>query len=118
MKGADPQRADRLPEDLLQARAHLAGGLVGEGHRHDAVGRDALNLHQPGNAVHQHAGLAAAGAGQDQHGYERCGDRLALTFVESIQEVRNIHHVMVTTWACRRVGGGHCRSRMGTGRQL
>ena len=54
-------------EQLLDAAAHLAGRLVREGDGEDAVRRDALDLDQPGDAVREHARLAAAGAGEHQH---------------------------------------------------
>ncbi len=67
VKGADPQRAARHAQQLLDARAHLARGLVGEGHRQDPVRGGTLGLDHPGDPVRQHAGLAAARPGQHQH---------------------------------------------------
>jgi hypothetical protein len=66
VEGADPHAARSPPQLRVDARAHLAGGLVGEGDREDAVHRHAVHLVQPGDAVGQHAGLAGAGAGQHQ----------------------------------------------------
>ena len=40
--------------------AHLAGGLVGEGHREDAVHRHAVDLVEPGDAVGEHPILRRA----------------------------------------------------------
>jgi hypothetical protein len=85
VKSADPERAARMTEQPLDAAAHLRGRLVGEGDRKDAVRRDAFHLDQPGYAVHQHARLAAAGAGQHQRGAKRCGHRLALRVVQTIE---------------------------------
>ncbi len=48
------------------ALAHLAGGLVGEGDGQDGPSRNLVGADQVGDAVRDHAGLAAAGAGQDQ----------------------------------------------------
>ena len=69
--------ADQRPHPV----AHLGRRLVGEGHGEDVVGRHAL-LDHIGDAVHDHPGLAAAGAGQHQERtFERL-DRVALRGVE------------------------------------
>ena len=54
------------PTSLLEARAHLAGRLVGEGHREDAVGRHPLRGDEVGDPVRDDAGFAAARAGEHQ----------------------------------------------------
>jgi hypothetical protein len=79
-----PGRAEQ-PEEPL---AHLAGGLVGEGDGQDVPGEDALLLHQPGDPVDDDAGLAAAGAGQDQQRPVAVDHRLALGLVQVLEEVR------------------------------
>src|SRR5205085_341693 len=91
VKGADPQSAARHTEQPLDATAHLPRRLVGEGHGQDAVGRDALGLDQPRDAVRQHPGLAAAGPGEHQHRAERRGDRGALSVVQRIEDRGQIH---------------------------
>ena len=53
-------------EQLLDALGHLGGGLVGEGDGEDGIRRDALRLNEIGDAVGDDAGLARAGAGQDE----------------------------------------------------
>jgi len=73
------------------ARAHLAGGLVGEGHGEDAVRRHAQHLIEPGDAVGQDPGLAGAGAGQHQIVSRRRGHRLTLGRVEIVEQVGDIH---------------------------
>ena len=65
-----------MSSSLSEAGLHLAGGLVGEGHRQDVVGRDAHLVDQVGDAVGQHARLARAGPGQHQHRAGSGGDRL------------------------------------------
>ena len=75
----------------LDAAAHLARRLVGEGHGEDAVGRDMLHLHEPGDAMHQHPGLAAAGARQYQRGSGLGGHRLALRGIQGIEDRGDIH---------------------------
>jgi hypothetical protein len=52
---------------VLDAGAHLAGGFVGEGDSQDAITGDVKDLHQVGDAVGEDAGLAGAGASDDQN---------------------------------------------------
>ena len=85
VEGAYPERPAGVPEQPLDTAAHFRGGLVGEGDREDAVRRDPLYLNEPGHAVHQHARLAAARAGQHQRRLERRGHRLALGIVQTIE---------------------------------
>ncbi len=91
VEGADPHAADRLTKQVFDAVTHLGRSLVGEGHRHDVVGRRILGRQQPGDAMHQDAGLAAAGAGQDQLLSPRGGHGLALGVIEGVDYVSNIH---------------------------
>ena len=85
VEGADPQRAAGIPEQGLDAPAHFRGGLVGEGDGEDAVRRGALHLDQPGDAVHQHARLAAARAREHQRRAERRGHGLPLRVVQTVE---------------------------------
>ncbi|MCY1517580.1 hypothetical protein D9M68_522660 [compost metagenome] len=48
--------------------------------------RGLLDLDQPGDAVHQHAGLAGTGAGKHQLTPQRGRYGLALSVVEGVQE--------------------------------
>ncbi len=48
------------------ALAHFAGGLVGEGDGQDGPSGDLVGADQVRDAVRDHAGLAAARAGQDE----------------------------------------------------
>ena len=57
MEGAHRYVACRLADHLVQAIAHLGGGLVREGHRKDLPRSDPLVLDQPGDAVGDDAGL-------------------------------------------------------------
>ena len=70
------------PEELLEACAHLAGRLVGEGHREDAVGRHAVGGDEVGDAVGDDARLAAARAGEHQEGAVDGRDRPRLRLVQ------------------------------------
>ena len=58
MKRADPQPARISAEELGDARAHLAGGLVGEGDREDPLRGDAVLRDQMRDPGRQHARLA------------------------------------------------------------
>jgi hypothetical protein len=67
VEGAHPMGC-RLPHQLFGAFAHLAGGLVGEGQRHDLAGSASEPPDQPGDLPGEHAGLARPGPRQDQLG--------------------------------------------------
>jgi len=84
--GAGIDRLTSLVQKGFQAPAHFPGRLVGKGHGHDGVGRGLLDLDQPGNAVHQHTGFAAAGTGQNQLVGRRGGDRFALGIVQIVEQ--------------------------------
>ena len=90
VEGADPHAARRYPEQALDPAPHLAGGLVGEGHGQQAEGRDALDLHQPGEPVHQHPGLAGTGAGEHQQVPGRRGHGLALGGIEPVEQAGDV----------------------------
>lgn len=66
VEGTDPHATAAIGQLCVDAVAHLAGRLVGEGHRENAVGRHAIDFMQPGNAVGKYAGLAGTGTGQHQ----------------------------------------------------
>ncbi len=69
VEGADQRLGQRgVAEQPVDALAHLAGGLVGEGDGQDGVRRDALLADQPGDAAGDDAGLARAGSGENQQG--------------------------------------------------
>src|SRR3569623_2114976 len=96
VKRADPHAADRDTEQLLDAAAHLGRGLVGEGHGEHAVGRGTFDPDQPGDAVHEHARLAAARARDHQHRAGRGSHCVALGVVEGIEQVGDIHRGILT----------------------
>ena len=54
------------PAEVLDAVAHLAGRLIGEGDGQDAVAGDVLDFHQVGDAMGEDARLARPGAGDDE----------------------------------------------------
>ena len=65
VEGADPHAARSAAGELLDALAHLARRLVGEGDGEDAIGPHATT-EQLGDAEGDDARLARAGAGEDQ----------------------------------------------------
>ena len=75
-----------IGEHRVEPRQHLLGGLVGEGHRQHAAGRELAGLDQPGDARGQHAGLARAGAGEDQRRLGRQGDGGELLGIEAFEQ--------------------------------
>ena len=91
VKRADPEVIDRHVQQRLDAPAHLGGGLVGKGHREQALRRYALDVDQPGGTVDKHTGLAAAGAGNDQRRLGRRGDGLTLRVVQRFQDRGDVH---------------------------
>ena len=66
VEGADPHAPHIDRQHRRKAGEHLLGRLVGKGHREQAGRRDLAGGHQPGDAGGQYAGLARAGAGQNQ----------------------------------------------------
>ncbi len=66
VEGADPHVAHGDAQQRFQARAHFARRFIGKRHRQQRVRRQPLGLHQPGNAVNQHAGFTGARARQYQ----------------------------------------------------
>ena len=80
--------AAALTDEADDPLAELAGGLVGERHGEDAARRDALDADQIGDAVGEHAGLARAGAREDQQRPLRRGDGTGLLGVERLEDLR------------------------------
>ena len=81
------ERADPHPPGLLAQEpgdpvAHLAGGLVGEGNREDAVGRNSLMVDQVRNASGEDPSLPRSGPRQDEQRAFEVYDGLTLGFVE------------------------------------
>ena len=68
VEGEDPDRTSDVAEEVLEAGAHLLGGLVGEGDREDLVRLHAAGRDQVGDAVGEHSRLAGARAGDHEQG--------------------------------------------------
>ena len=91
VKGPHPQALGADFQHLFNAGAHFPSRLVGEGNSQDRPGRQTLRLYQPGDAVHQHPGLAAAGAGQHQQVAAFAGYRVALGLIQGVENAGYIH---------------------------
>ena len=65
MERATPKRRQFLSQQIPDPAHHFAGRFVGERQQQDAVGGDAL-FEQVRDAIGQRAGLARAGAGDDE----------------------------------------------------
>ena len=91
VKGTDPQRRTRHAKQCFDAAAHLAGCLVRERHRENAVRRDILDLHQPSNAMREHARLAAARTRKHERRRQRRRHRSALLIIQPIENVGYVH---------------------------
>ena len=87
VEGADPHPPGVDREHRRQPREHFLGGLVGKGHRQDALGAAVAVLDQPGDPRGEHPRLARAGAGEDQGmlGRQRHGGELFR--VEVVEEL-------------------------------
>ena len=84
---AEHDVARLVAEQVHDAVAHLARRLVRERDGDDAVGMDVLDCDQVGDAVRDHARLAAARPGEDQQRPLRVLDRFLLGRVEFGEQV-------------------------------
>ncbi len=82
VEGHQPHRTHAAADQQPRALAHLPRRLVGEGDGQHLVGLDGAGGDQVGDPVGQHAGLARAGAGQDQLRPLAVGDGVPLGLVE------------------------------------
>ena len=85
-----------LSQQHLQPLLHLAGGLVGEGHRQDLSGISTVLTDQMGDAMGEGAGLAAAGTGHHQQGPFVVVHRPALGVVEAGQKAHGWRLSLIT----------------------
>jgi len=87
VEGADPHAARVHRQHRRQAREHLLGGLVGEGHGHDAGRGHLPGLDQPGDAGRQHPRLAGPGARENKGALGRQRDGRQLFGVQIVEEI-------------------------------
>ena len=87
VEGHHPHRPRAVAHQHLHPLAHLLRGLVGEGDRQDLARPRAPAVDEVRDPVRQHAGLARAGAGEDQQRTLAVQDGLALGLVEPLQKV-------------------------------
>ena len=88
VEGAHGHLPAGLPDEPQDALAHLVGGLVGERDRQDLPRPHALDAHQVGDPMGEHARLARPGTGQDEQRPVRGGDRACLLRVETADDAR------------------------------
>ena len=86
VEGHHPHRAGGAADQQLDPLAHLLRRLVGERDRQDLVRPRLAGAEQVGDPVGEHAGLARAGAGQDQQRPLAVRDGVALGLVQTLQE--------------------------------
>ena len=91
------------PDQGVDPLLHLSRGLVGEGDRRHLLRRRQALLQDEGQAVHDDAGLARAGAGDDEERPLRVQHRLALRRVEVLQDFGLVQGVGVLAWSRRRL---------------
>ncbi len=84
MERGDPDALRAKADEVIHALTHLPGRLIGKGNRQDIPWIDAAFLHQIGNAVCDHTGLAAASSCQDQNRSLCVTACLPLLFIQSI----------------------------------
>ena len=108
VEGAEPRHPlDRLAQKLRDPRLHLARGLVGEGHGEDAAGGGPALGQKMCDAGGQRAGLAGAGAGEQQDRAVQRLDRGALRGVQPVEiGGRRLRPDPHRPRAERRAGGG------------
>ena len=86
MEGTHRHISGGLADHLVQAIAHLGGGLVGEGHGKDLPRGDTLVLDQPGDAVRDHPRLPRAGTREHEQWAGSRGHRASLRLVQRSED--------------------------------
>jgi len=86
VEGAEGHAFGGLANESGDAVAEFAGGFLGKGDAEDLVGSDALFLDEPGDAVGDDAGFAAAGAGDDEEGAAGMRGGFRLGGVEAVEK--------------------------------
>ena len=86
VESAAPEPLGSPRQEVVHPFEHFAGGLVGEGQQKDLT-RPVSLLKEPGDAVGEGAGLAAAGTCDHEMGSCGGGDGLELLVVERFREI-------------------------------
>ena len=86
VEGGHPHPLAPWPDQLGHPRAHLVGGLVGEGDGQDLPGFGVAGGDEVGDAPGQHPGLARSGAGHDEQGPTPVDHRLPLRVGQPLQQ--------------------------------
>ena len=93
VEGAEPLHAlHRAADQCADALLHLAGGLVGEGHRQNLARPGAAGVEQMRQPRGQHPRLAGAGARQHEHGAIKRLHGFALRLVQVLKVRRRRSH--------------------------
>jgi len=92
VKSHHPHRPRPRAYERLDAVAHLCGRLVGEGDREDLARLGRPRAHEVRDPAGERAGLARAGAGQDQQRPLSVGHRLPLGVVEALEQGLRSEH--------------------------
>ena len=92
-------------DQRLNTFTHFGGSLVGEGDGENLAGGRAVGCEQVGDAVGEHAGLAGAGARDDEQGRAGVQHGFFLAFVESGGEGGGVHRVEAVGAFAVGVGG-------------
>ena len=87
-------RPDALHAERLQARLQLARGLLGEGHRHDLVGRECTRRDLLRDPARDRRRLARTGPREDA---DRAANRLGGPALLGVQTVENVHIATLPT---------------------
>lgn len=83
VESEDADALSALVTTVADAGGHLGGGFLGEGDGEDVFAVEVGDgVEQVGDALDNYAGLAGAGAGDDQHGAVQVFDGSALGGVE------------------------------------
>ena len=105
MECREPHVPGGRPSHVIHAGTHFFGRLVRKGDGQDLPGRDPL-VQQMGNAAREHLGLAAAGAGQDEHGAFRMMYRFLLLRIQTCKTIHeNLLFIYVPFYHIRDPGG-------------
>ena len=93
VEGRDPHVLGARADQRLDTFTHFGGSLIGEGDGENLAGGRAVGCEQVGDAVGEHAGLAGAGARDDEQGRAGVQHGFFLAFVEPGGEGGGVHRV-------------------------